>query len=102
VRRSVTYRRPIPVRFEGSAARVLDFVAMLEGAGYAVEYTPPVYRHVGEDDPDDVATALLFVSGSGCGKTVSAVADELIAASSVSPIAIEVGVVMGEHARMYR
>ncbi len=87
-----TYRRPITVRFEGPATRVPEFVSMLDQAGYVVECSPAVYHKAGEFEPDDMATALLFVSGSGLGKTVSAIADELMRRWRLVPIVIQVGV----------
>jgi hypothetical protein len=84
------YRRPLTVRFEGPAIRVPDFVSMLDGAGYFVECSPAVYQRAGESEPDDMATAVLFVSGTGSGKTVGALADELIQRSGQVPISISV------------
>ncbi len=91
VRVAESYRRPITVRFEGPATGVPEFVGMLDRAGYAVECTPAIYQRSGESEPDDMATALLFVSGSGLGKTVSAIADELMRRLNLVRIVIQVG-----------
>jgi hypothetical protein len=67
---------------------VTDFV-LLDRAGYPGQCSPAVHQRTGEFEPDDMATALLYVSGAGLEKSVSAVADELTADSDLVPISIQ-------------
>jgi hypothetical protein len=90
MRRSLR-RTPLTVRYEGPAVRVEDFVATLEQDGYSVDYWPPTYHGAGDQSPEDMATALLFVSGSGSGRSVNAVAkDFAVSHAEMFSIGIEV------------
>jgi hypothetical protein len=64
----------------GPAVRVPDLVDLLEHGGYAVEYTPPTYVHSGADEPDDMATAVLYVSGQGSGRSIAEVLNVSVSA----------------------
>jgi hypothetical protein len=80
----------ISIRYEGPAISVPSLASMLEEEGYAVDFTTPTYQSVGDYEPDDTATAALFVTGNGTGRSVAAVVGEFRRRLSADAVGIEV------------